>query len=634
MKKLIVAVGLLFVSFLGFAQKPYYERMANTAMDKVVIDSKFTTNKGLKWTYDWGVPLEGVIEVWRTTANGTYFSFVKEWMDKYVDKEGNILNYSAEEYNIDHIKNGKILLTLFKATGDKKYLNACNRLFAQMQSHPRTNEGGFWHKKVYPNQMWLDGLYMAQPFLTEYADLMDKPDLFDDIVNQFVWMEKNAKDQKTGLLYHGWDESRKERWSNPKTGVSPHFWGRGMGWFAFALVDVLDYFPVSHSGHPKLVAILQRTIEAVAKYQDPKTGVWYDIVDLAHREGNYHEGSASSMFTYAMTKGLRKGYLDKKYLKNIEKAHAGLLKEFVEEVSSTHISLNKVVAVSGLGGSKNYRDGSFEYYMSEPVISNDPKGVGPFMLADIEYEKLKKRTAIGKSPRITLDNFYNNEYREFVPGLKQPYHYLWDGQDFNGFYILGNVFETYGATLSTLREAPSTANLKNSDVYIIVDPDNEKDAPSPNYMNTQQANQVAEWVKKGGVLVLLLNDQGNCDLDKINLLSTEFGIKFNVDSRNKVQGRNFEQGAVMLSPNEIFKTTSKLYLKEISTIQASKPAKALVTDGSDTLMAIAKYGKGTVFAVGDPWLYNEYVDGRKLPNDFQNFSAAHELVRWLIKQTR
>ena len=635
MKKSFVAIILLLVTVtISMAQMPYYERMANTTMEKVVVESKFTTNKGLKWTYDLGVPLEGLLEVWRTTANGAYFNFVKEWMDKYVDKEGNILNYSPEEFNIDHVKNGKVLLALFKATGDKKYLNACHKLFAQMEKHPRTNEGGFWHKKIYPYQMWLDGLYMAQPFLTEYASLLEKPELYDDIVNQFVWMEKNAKDPKTGLLYHGWDESRKERWANPQTGLSPHFWARGMGWFVFALVDVLDNFPKSHPGHEKLIGILQRTMEAVAKYQDPKTGVWYDIVDLADREGNYHEASASSMFTYAMAKGLRKGYLHKKYVSNLQKAHEGLIKEFVEEESPSQINLNKVVAVSGLGGSKNYRDGSFEYYMSEPVVSNDPKGVGPFMLATIEFEKLKKREQTAKSPRVTLDNYYNNEFKEFVPGLKRPYHYLWDGHDFNGFYILGSVFETYGAKLSTLREAPTAKNLKNSDIFIIVDPDTEKETENPNYMDAKAAKALADWVKKGGVLVLLLNDQGNCDLDKINLLSTKFGMKFNQDSRNRVQGRNFEQGAVLLTPNEIFQKTSKLYLKEISTIQVSAPAKALVQDGNDTLMAVAKYGKGTVFAVGDPWLYNEYVDGRKLPADFQNFSAAHEVVQWLIKQAR
>ncbi|MCA5004009.1 glycoside hydrolase family 88 protein [Sphingobacterium bovistauri] len=634
MRGILVTVLFFAWTVQSFGQKPEYERMANTAMDKVVVESKFATNKGLKWTYDLGVPLEGLLEVWRTTANGDYFNFVKTWMDKYVDKEGNILNYSAEEYNIDHVKNGKVLIALFKATGDKRYLNACHHLFAQMKTHPRTNEGGFWHKKVYPYQMWLDGLYMAQPFLTEYATLLDKKELYDDIVNQFVWMEKNARDPKTGLLYHGWDESREQRWANPQTGHSPHFWGRGMGWFVFALVDVLEYFPEDHVGHQKIVGILQRTMDAIAKYQDPKTGVWYDVVDLGHREKNYHEASASSMYTYAMIKGVRRGYLGKKFIPNIEKARAGLHKEFVEDVSATHINLKKNVAVSGLGGAKKYRDGSFEYYMSEPVISNDPKGVGPFMLVEIEYEKLKKAQAIGKSPLVTLDNYYNNEYKEFVPGLKKSYHYLWDGQDFNGFHILGSIFDGYGAKLSTLRDAPTTKNLNDTDIYIIVDPDNAKDAEAPNYMNPKEAQAVANWVKKGGVLVLLLNDKGNCDLDKINLLSSKFGITFNDDSRNRVQGRNFEQGALLLQPNEIFKKTSKLYLKEISTINVAKPATALVQDAGDVIMATAKYGKGTVFALGDPWLYNEYVDGRKLPNDFQNFSAANELVEWLIKQVK
>jgi unsaturated rhamnogalacturonyl hydrolase len=354
-------------------------------------------------------------------------------------------------------------------TGKEKYLKACHQLYAQLQKHPRTNEGGFWHKKIYPYQMWLDGLYMGQPFYAEYASLMNIPSAFDDIANQFSYMEKNARDPKTGLLYHGWDESRKERWSNPKTGLSPHFWARGMGWYVMALVDVLDYFPENHPRRQELISILNRTLSAIVKYQDPKTGVWYDIVDLGTRKGNYLESSASSMFVFALAKSLRKGYIPVSYQKNLDRGYQGLVKEFITPVGENRVNLTKTVQVSGLGG-KKYRDGSFEYYMSEPVITNDPKGVGAFILAasEVEFNQEKK----GKKQRtVTLDNYFNNEYKKTASGQLKPYHYLWDGDDNNGFSLLGRIFEKNGGQLNTLTTAPTRHNLSKSSIYIIVDPD-------------------------------------------------------------------------------------------------------------------------------------------------------------------
>lgn len=637
MRKVLIFGVLLFLS-LGLevkGQTPLAEQMALTAMDKLFKNETFVNDKkGPKWTYDMGVVMEGIAEVWRTTGNGEYFRYMQGWMDQFVDKEGNIRNYKLQDYNIDNVKNGKTLLMLYKVTRQEKYLKAVHLLYSQMEQHPRTNQGGFWHKKIYPYQMWLDGLYMAQPFLAEYADLIDKPELYDDIVNQFVYMEQHARDSKTGLLYHGWDESREQRWANPETGVSPHFWARGMGWYVMALVDVLDYFPERHPRRKELLAILNRTLDATVRYQDPKSGVWYDIVDLGHREGNYLEASASSMFVYGLAKSIRKGYVSQKYRKALEKAYAGLVNEFVSHAGEERIDLNKVVEVSGLGGTKNYRDGSFEYYMSEPVVTNDYKGVGPFMLAASEMELYTRPTNLKKRPVVTLDNYYNNEYKKSPSGKQEPYHYLWDGQDNNGFSFLGGVFERRGTVLHTLREAPSTKNLRKSSVYIIVDPDTEKETDSPNFMTTPQANAIAAWVRRGGVLVLLLNDVGNAEIAKFNALPQQFGITFNEDSRNKVTGRNFQMGALDIpTGHEIFKNTRKIYLKEISTLNVAPPARAVLQDKGDVIVAVAEYGKGKVFAVGDPWFYNEYVDGRKLPSELENFEAANDLVDWLLQKT-
>ncbi|WP_293889283.1 MULTISPECIES: glycoside hydrolase family 88 protein [unclassified Sphingobacterium] len=623
----------MFIPFAGFGQqKPLSEQMANTVLEKLYPDSLFNkTDKFPKWSYDMGVIFEGLTAVWRNTGDADYFNYMQSRMDAYLSIPDSIKNYDVKDFNIDNIKNGTTLLMLYKVTGKEKYLQACHRLYAQLQKHPRTHEGGFWHKKIYPYQMWLDGLYMAQPFYAEYASLMNIPSAFDDIANQFVYMEKNARDPKTGLLYHGWDESKKERWSDPKTGLSPHFWARGMGWYVMALVDVLDYFPEDHPRRQELIAILDRTLSAVVKYQDTKTGVWYDIVDLGTRKGNYLESSASSMFVFGLAKSLRKGYIRSSFQKYLDRGYQGIVKEFISVAGDNRVDLNKTVQVSGLGG-KKYRDGSFAYYMSEPVVTNDPKGIGAFILAasEVEFAQGKK----GKKQHVvTLDNYFNNEYKKTASGELKPYHYLWDGDDNNGFSLLGRIFEKNGGKLNTLKTAPTLNNLLQSNIYIIVDPDTEKETEQPHFMNETHAQQIAQWVDRGGVLVLFLNDSGNCEIKKFNMLAQKFGITFNEDSRNRVKGNEFQTGAIPIPKGDIvFPNTSKIYIKEISTLQVKSPAQTLIQDHGDTIIATAKYGKGTVFAIGDPWLYNEYTDGRKLPKEYENFTAANDLVQWLFKQ--
>lgn len=633
-KLLLLILNLIvLIPFVGFGQqKPLSQQMAQTVLEQLYPDTLFTrTEKFPKWSYDMGVIFEGLTDVWRNTGDSDYFNYIQSRMDAYLSISDSIKNYDATGFNIDNIKNGTALLMLYKVTGKEKYLKACHQLYAQLQHHPRTNEGGFWHKKIYPYQMWLDGLYMAQPFYAEYASLMNIPTAFEDIANQFVYMEKNARDPKTGLLYHGWDESRKERWANPQTGLSPHFWARGMGWYVMALVDVLDYFPQDHPRRRELIAILNRTLSAVANYQDSKTGVWYDIVDLGTKKGNYLESSASSMFVFALAKSLRHHYIPTTFQKNLDRGYNGLVKEFISTVGKDRVNLEKTVLVSGLGG-KKYRDGSFEYYMSEPVVTNDPKGVGAFMLAASEVELAAAQK--GKKKRnVTLDNYFNNEYKRTASGQLAPYHYLWDGDDNNGFSLLGRIFERNGGQLNTLKTAPTAQNLYASNVYIIVDPDTEKETENPHFMNEHDAQQIAQWVKKGGVLVLFLNDSGNCEIPKFNILAQKFGITFNEDSRNRVKGKEFQTGAIPIpTGNPVFPNTRKIYVKEISTLQVKAPAVSLIQDKGDHIIATAKYGKGTVFAIGDPWLYNEYIDGRKLPKEYENFTAANDLVKWLFKQ--
>jgi unsaturated rhamnogalacturonyl hydrolase len=239
--------------------------------------------------------------------------------------------------------------------------------------------------------MWLDGLYMGAAFLAQYAVAFDEPSLFDDVALQFTLMEKHARDEKTGLLYHGWDESRMQKWADPVTGLSPHFWGRALGWFAMALADTLDYFPPDHPQRDHLIGILNRLMEAVVRYQDPAGGVWYQVVDKPEAEGNYTESSCSAMFVYTLLKSIRKGYISQSYADAAEKGYQGILKNFIEVSPDGQVHLNKGCTVAGLGGNP-YRDGSYEYYISERVRTDDAKAVGPFILASLEYEMKSQGT--------------------------------------------------------------------------------------------------------------------------------------------------------------------------------------------------------------------------------------------------
>lgn len=586
-----------------------------------------------RWTYEHGVVLKGLEGVWLSTGDGRYFSFIQKGIDNFVNPDGTIRTYNSADYNLDNINPGKNLLLLYKVTGQEKYRRAAALLREQLKTHPRTSDGGFWHKKIYPFQMWLDGLYMAEPFYSEYAQTFHEDADFDDIAKQFVQMEGHSRDSKTGLLYHGWDESKQQRWADPATGRSPNFWDRAMGWYAMALVDTLDYFPRQHPKRAELVAILNRLAKAVTNYQDAKSGLWYQVMDKGTAKGNYLEASGSSMFVYALAKGVRNGYLPATYLAVAKRGYKGLVDRFIKTDANGQTNLEGTVSVSGLGGNP-YRDGSYEYYLSEKVVTNDPKGVGAFLMASNEIEIAEKQS-VGRGKMVMLDSYFNNEMKKDSSGQMVSWHYKWDELPNSGFSLWGNIFRTHGVKTETLANAPSATNLKNADIYIIVDPDTETETTKPNYVESKDVKVIADWVKAGGVLVLMGNDVGNAEFDHFNQLANAFGIEFKKDSRNKVPGNDFTMGRLIVTPpHPIFKTARNLYLKELSTLQIKPPARAVFADKGDTIMAVAKFGKGTVFAVGDPWLYNEYTDGRKLPPEYDNFKAATDLALWLIQQTR
>ncbi len=366
---------------------PWSVRMAESTMNRYPEAWKMENRNKPKWSYSHCVTLTGFEALWKKTGNTRYYSYVKDYVDTCVREDGSVINYRLEEYNIDRVNGGKLLFELYEETSNEKYKKALLTFREQMKTHPRTSENGFWHKKKYPWQMWLDGLYMGCAFLAEFAYKFNEPELFDDVAHQIILMEQKARDEKTGLLYHGWDEKRQQSWADPETGLSKNFWGRGMGWYAMAIVDVLDYLPKEHPKYNEVVNIFNRLSEAITKVQDDSTGLWYQVLDQGNREGNYFEATAATMFVYSMLKGVRKGYLDEKYLDVAIKGYNGIIKHLIKIDPDGEIYLMQCNYGAGLSDD---RDGTYEYYISERVGPDDPKGIGPFILASLEMEEYLK----------------------------------------------------------------------------------------------------------------------------------------------------------------------------------------------------------------------------------------------------
>lgn len=382
-KYLLLLIALHFI--LPVAAQKTTIKFADSEMKRFPQAWQLDHGSRLYFGYSQGLGCLAMLKVWKKTNDRKYLDYVVQWADTIINDKGEIHLYKPETYNIDYINSGKVLFDVYKQTKNEKYKLAMDRLVEQMKNHPRTLEGGFWHKLIYQHQMWLDGLYMGAPFLAEYAITFNKPELTDDVVNQFLICAKHTHDAKTGLYYHAWDESKSQKWANPQTGQSPNFWGRSLGWWYMALVDVLEYIPDNHPKRAELLRITKDLAETLTKYQD-KTGLWYQVVDKGAQQGNYLEASVSSMFMYSYAKAVNKGYIDTKYKKVAEKAYEGLMKNLIVKNANGTLTLTKCCAVAGLGGTP-YRDGSFEYYVNERIRDNDAKATGPFIMGCLELNK-------------------------------------------------------------------------------------------------------------------------------------------------------------------------------------------------------------------------------------------------------
>lgn len=402
MKRLLIAVAVLGMAACSSGSGALYDSPVSLAVR--MAESEIARNPSpamldgipagkVKWNYTTGLELLAIRDAGEAWNRPDFIAYADHYYDTIVQADGSVLTYSRAKYNLDHICPGRALFSLYNRTGEQRYAQVLDTLYAQLRAQPRNFDGGFWHKAVYPHQMWLDGLYMAEPFYAEYAmthltgAALD--DAVADIVNQFVTVGKHTWDPATGLYRHAYDDSREMFWCDSISGQSAHAWCRAMGWYAMAIVETMQYLGKNDATRP-MQAILERIYDVLPKYADPRTGMWYQVLDQPGREGNYLESTGSVMFVYAQLKAVRLGYLPEEMREEALHRYEQFVDRFIRENADGTISMTDCCAVAGLGG-KQRRSGTFEYYISEPVIENDCKGVGPFIWASLEYDRAKGR---------------------------------------------------------------------------------------------------------------------------------------------------------------------------------------------------------------------------------------------------
>lgn len=396
----LVINGSLVLNKEDQPYKNYSEWLTYSEMKRVPHSYLLDFSSKPKWSYVMGIEMEGMLDTYEhyKEGNNAILDYLKEYPAKMIDEKGNITGYKYEDFNLDNVRTAKFILRMHNLFPTKGTEKALKTLFKQLQNQPRTKEGVYWHKAIYANQVWLDGIFMGLPFYCNYAVQTMKPKkaekYLNDAVDQMVKTDYRTYDEKTQLWKHAWDETHQQFWANKEDGKSQHCWARALGWYVMAMTECLDAMPENYARRQEVIDLLNKAMKSVVKYQDKKTGVWYDVLDVKS-DKNYLESTASSMFAYVLLKGYRKGYLSEEYLKAGVKAYNGILKQFIKVNAGKTISLTRCCAVSGLGPGPgpyvkkpNYkRDGSFEYYMSEPIRDNDAKGVGPFIWASLEMEQ-------------------------------------------------------------------------------------------------------------------------------------------------------------------------------------------------------------------------------------------------------
>lgn len=379
------------------ARQPWSVRMVQSEMIRCPESWQLDFQPTLKWDYCHGLELQAMLDVYDRYGDERIYNYALAYADTMVRADGTIVKYKREDFSLDRINSGKFIFRIYDRTKQEKYRKALDLMRSQLDDHPRNDDGGFWHKKIYPHQVWLDGIYMGAPFYAEYAYRNSRVNDYADVINQFLMAAHHTYDPATDLYKHACDVSRSERWADPHTGRSLHSWGRAMGWYAMAFVDALDFIPQHEAGRDSMLLVFNKLAQMIKRLQQPQSGLWYQVLDKSGAPGNYLESSCSVMFVYALFKGVRMGYLDPAYLDVAIKGYEGVIKEFITVDADGLVSINQACAVAGLGG-KVYRSGDYDYYINEAIRPNDAKAVGPFIMASLEWERLQavKEIVCGK----------------------------------------------------------------------------------------------------------------------------------------------------------------------------------------------------------------------------------------------
>jgi unsaturated rhamnogalacturonyl hydrolase len=597
-RPLAFVTTILCASLPALSQSTQWSaRTANTIIQHNPVDQAGVRTEGA-WDEETGRQLEGLEALWYDSANGDYFRYGKSVVDRYLDSGNRNASLS------DNASLGRQLLLMYRVTFAPKYYKAAAEIRQQIEADCDASSA----QQTGPQSK---GLCTAQPFLAEYASVFREPKDFAGITRSF----------------EQWNESAR----SPVKGADPanaFFDASSIARLSAALVDSLPYYPKEDPTRAELIAMLNRIAAAAEDGQDRETGLFDETPVSTESMQRPASTLADCLFVYALAKGARLGYLPERATAHAEQAWQGVLKYAAQTDADGIVSLHLDLARKDPN-----RKPSDEHRASGDA--DNSAGLGSFLLADTEVDHAST-AALARGQTVILDAWYNSQQRKNAAGQSESFHYKWSDLSDSGYALLGHMFQSYGMMTETLYSAPTRSNLARAKFYIIVSPDIPFKNPNPHYMTDHDAEEVAAWVKKGGVLILMENDPPNADISHLNLLADRLGIHFDDVLHHHIIGEKVEDGRIpVVAEGPIFHHPHTLYMKDTCAISPRGPAVALLRDRGDVVMATAKFGRGTVFAAVDPWLYNEYTDGRKNPliyGQFDNFAGGQELVRWLLEQ--
>jgi unsaturated rhamnogalacturonyl hydrolase len=568
---LFLAAGLSGAAAAVAQQQPWSVRAANAAMEKWP-DGGIEPAGAADPTFGQSQLLQGIEAVWRNTVARRDFLYIQHAVDGQIGEDGSIAALGSRGNGSASLYLGRPLMLLYGVTQKKRYFNAATALDEQLLHRPQPSSD-----------------YEAGPFLTAYGLKFHHPEAFSRVTNQFLLFESQLRYSPAQDLY-----------MRQMGGLQT------MASFVAAVVDTISLLPSDFAARSELITILNEDAAVIVREQNAKTGLWNQTMEKASATVKIPDVAAPCLFIYALAKGVRRGYLPLSYDAVAERAYQSVLSRFVT------------------GGA----DGSFALHGT----LSGPLEMGAFILASTEIENLKN-AKIGRGDNVMVDGWFNSQKMKDATGQEIYFHYKWNDESNPGYSLWGHAFRNFGARTTTLYAEPTFENLQPAQVYIVASPDNLDKNPHAHFANAADAKEIAKWVKAGGVLAIMENDTSFADLDHFNVVAEKFGMHFNSVLRMHVVGTDWSMGRFYLDgKGPIFHHPHTAYVKDVCTISVKPPAVPVYTHDGDIFMAVAKYGKGTVYAMVDPWFYNEYTNGLKLPAEYDNYAAGVELAKWLLEQ--